>query len=96
MSVQKLEIRMTSTYLVPKPPDSEAALPNIGIVKQHYCPITQLWPPALEIVPHGLIGVKTVDVQQIHRAIGEMLQRFIESRMDQTGKCPVSRVVIGP
>jgi hypothetical protein len=52
-------------------------------VQYHHRVFAELRPPGFEIVAHGLVAVQAVYVQQVDRALGEMLRRLVKGRPHQ-------------
>src|SRR5437870_13714458 len=89
------EVRMLVAQLFPELPRSEVVLADVHVVHQHDAPRAQLGEPALEVMPHGLVGVIAVDVQEIDGAVREMRERLVERALDEPREGSVERVVMG-
>lgn len=55
----------------------------VRVVEQHDGVGRELRTPALEIVAHRFVGVQSIDMQQVDRAILERAQRFVEGHAQQ-------------
>src|SRR5277367_842716 len=64
VSVQKFEDRDFLFQFSDEAPDAEVPLPLVGVVKKDKGPIRKLQTPGVEVMPHGLVGVVAVDVQE--------------------------------
>ena len=93
VGVLELEAGITRAQLIPQFPHAEIALAHHGVVEQHHRMVRQFRQPRFEIVADRFVGVQTVDVQQIDRAVGEVGQRLVESHPQQLRKTAVVRVV---
>ena len=66
---------------------------NGCVMKQHNAPGGHLGQPCLEVVPHCLVGMQAVNVQQIHAAIGKAWQRIVECHAQKRGELRIVRVM---
>ena len=64
--MQELESRELALQFGPEPPNPEAAITNVSVVKQDDAPVGHLALPGLVVMPHILIGVPAIDVQQVN------------------------------
>ncbi|MER8376584.1 hypothetical protein [Mesorhizobium sp. M1406] len=78
--MQELEMRPARRDLAPETKDAETALSHISIVKEHNGVLRELRPPDVEVMPNSVVGVQTVDVQQIDAVILEMANGLVECR----------------
>ena len=69
MLVVELEAWILSPGLIPESPDAEISHVLHDIVEEDHAPIAQLGLPCLVIVADSLVGVITIDVQQIDLTI---------------------------
>jgi hypothetical protein len=81
--------------LLPEPPDAEIVSMNIDIVQQSNAPNREFRDPALKIVPHRVIGVEPVEMQQVYRTVLDALERLIEGAAQQGRERAAALVVIG-
>lgn len=56
----------------------------VHVVKKHDASDRQLWEPRREIMPHGFIGVKSVNVQQINGTVTELPQGVVKEAAMET------------
>ena len=94
MMVPEVEARELLRQLVPQAPHTEITFVDVDIVEQHDRAVRQLGAPSLEIMPDGIVGMESVDMQQVDRAIGEICDRRIESAPHEVRKSRIADVVI--
>ena len=78
MMVPEIEARELLRQLVPQAPHTEITFVDVDIMEQHDRAVGQLGAPSVEIMPDGVIGMESVDMQQVDRAIGEIGDGRIE------------------
>ena len=94
IAVGEHEVRIAGAELVPELPHAELVIPHVDVVEQNHAPRTHRPEPSLEVVLGGLVGVETVDVEQVDAAGLEATGRLIERGTHQLGKLPIAGVVI--
>src|SRR6266404_2266379 len=57
---------------------------GISVMKEHYGIFAELRPPSCEVVRDVIEKVTAVDVQKVNRPVGEIAERIIEGRTNQT------------
>ena len=90
----ELQVRILASQLLPELPDLKICVAGRRVVEQHDPSGSNLGKPVLEVVPDGVVGVRPVDVQQIHGAVSELLLRLVESRAQESGERPVVPLVV--
>ena len=87
MRVQELQIAWVACLqFFPELPDREVPFANIGVMKQDHGAGCELGQPTLEIMADRVVGVKSVDVQEVDRPIGEIARGLIERHPQQSGE----------
>ena len=92
--MHELERRISVPQLSPEVVDAEAPFADVCVVQQHDSPARELRLPSLEVVPHRLVRVEAVDVEQVDRSVLEVADRFVEGRPDQARERGVMPVVV--
>jgi len=92
--VEEAEARVAAAHLVPEPPYSEFAFPDVGVVEEHDCGSAELREPGLEVVLDCLIGVQPVEVEEVDGPVGELGHRLVERCSKQARELPVAWVVV--
>ena len=80
--------------LIPQLPNPKTALMHIGIVKQNHSSPGELGQPGFKIMPDGLIGMESINMQQVNRALAEMGYGFVERHPQQPRDALVMAVVV--
>ncbi|MNT02127.1 hypothetical protein D3C72_1366150 [compost metagenome] len=92
--MRKVEAGVAVLQLCPQLVYAEVVTVDIAVVKKHNPALAELGQPALEIMANGFVGMQTVNVQQIHAAIGKAAEGLIKAHAHQCGKPQVMRVVV--
>ena len=81
MGVGEGRVRMGLADLLPEPVHPEVGpVGHADVVQQHHAAIRQPIAPGVEVVPHRLVGVEAVDVQQVDRTGLEPRHGVVEGR----------------
>jgi len=82
-SVEKLEDWVTVLEFLQQSKDAEIPLSHVGIVEQDNGSFGELRKPGFKIVPHGLIGMEAVNMQQVNTSVRESLKCLVERASEQ-------------
>ena len=93
-AVMELQVRILASQLLPELPDLKICVAGRRVVEQHDPSRSNLRKPVLEVVADAVVGVQSVDVQQIHGAVSEILLRLVERRAQESGERPVVPLVV--
>ena len=74
--------------------DAETPFADVRVMEQHDSPSRELRPPGLEVVPHGVVRVQPVDVEQVDRTFLEVSDRVVEGRSDEARELGVMPLVV--
>jgi hypothetical protein len=94
VAVDELEAGVLVPDLVPELPDAEVLLPDVGVMEEDDAPLAYLGQPGFEVMADGVVGMETIDVEQVDRAVDELRDGFIERGPDQGRKAFIERVVV--
>jgi hypothetical protein len=75
-----LKRRTPRGYLLEEFPDAKFALPQIRVVKEHNSVFGEVWAPSREVLLDVIVEVSSVDVKQVDRSVGEVVECILESR----------------
>src|SRR5437762_14254390 len=93
--MMKLEMRMPLAQLLPQPPDAEIVAMDIDVMQQGDAARGNLRQPVLKIMPHRVIAVQPVEMQQVYRTVLDPFQRFVKGTAQKRREGGVSLVVKG-
>lgn len=62
-------------------------------MEQHHRTVGELRPPPFEIAADGVVGVQSVDMQQVDRVVGNVGECGVERAAHQVGEARIARVV---
>jgi hypothetical protein len=79
MAMDKLEMGELVTQLDPEAPNTEVIVALIRVMQQYDRMLGEFGLPTLKIVPDGVVGVETVDMQEVHGAVGEYGEGLVKS-----------------
>jgi hypothetical protein len=93
--MMKLEALEAGGYLLPKLPNAKIIAAANDIVQQYNAARLDLRRPSVELMRNRLVGVETVDVEQIDAMLIEIGKRLLESASKEGGKRGVMLPVVG-
>ena len=93
-AVVKLEALALGPDFFPALPSAVVVVAGGDVVKEGHSPGAELAPPRFEVVPDSLVGVQTVEVDQVEAAVGKTRQGVVEAGTHQVGKAPVELLVV--
>ena len=93
VAVCKLKGGVAPSQLGPESIHAKVALAHGAVMKEHDGALGELGQPGFKIVSDGLVGVQSVDVQQVNAAVGKLGQCCIKGHAQQGGKTLVMGVV---
>jgi len=80
MAMKELKQRMLCGNLLKEFPHAKFAFPHIRVVKEHDSVLDKLRAPESEVVLDVIVEVAAVDVEQVDRSIGEVVECTREGR----------------
>jgi hypothetical protein len=93
MAVQEFEAGMACAQFRPQLPYPEIMRVHVGVVEQHHGARREPVLPAGEILPHVVVEMPAIDVQQVDAARRHVRQRLVEAHAPQIRERAVARVV---
>src|SRR6516165_5131111 len=91
--MKEFEARKLRPQLLPESPHAKVAPSYVCIMKQNHCPLRQFRSPRFEIMTDSFIGVETINVQQINKAVREVGQCLIERTAKELRKGAITLVM---
>jgi hypothetical protein len=95
MPVNELKVRISPSKLGEVFMNTEEVPADIRVVEEHNSPIRELGKPALKVMANGLVGMESVNMEQVDGSVAEAAQGFVKGAAQERGKLRVVGLVIG-
>ena len=85
-----------SCKLVPQTPDPEIIMPDRNIVQQDNPAWLDLWQPCSKVVAYRVIGVQAIQMKEIYRLPGKLVDCVVEARSKQVREAFIVMIIVLP